>query len=175
MRYLICLLLLTSNIYANDYDFRKTRWNMVIEQVKVSEAITLDKKWELVEDKKGVGTNTWVLSYVDSMMGNKCRLNYLFHEDRLESSGYSFFLPKDADLLYKNLGEMLISKHGEPVIIGKTLTWPTSDDRTLILLDFKESINKDGIGTIYSINVTYIARLYKELSHYYEDIKRRQF
>ena len=84
MRYLICLLLLTSGVYANDYDFRKVRWGMTVDQVVAIES--KNKDWILETfQKRTVGKVT--VAYTGFMLNNRCSLVYMFVNDKLEGAG----------------------------------------------------------------------------------------
>lgn len=83
---LLCIMLLNfaipQNISAQNYDFRKTRWGMTMEEVKNIEIFPL-----VVEDKK-----TSNLIYDATLMRYNVAIKYHFIDNKLVSCSYHFFM-----------------------------------------------------------------------------------
>lgn len=99
VRYITTLagvLLLTHNIFANDYDFRKTRWGMSIYEVKQTE----DKTQELVFDKQE-NTSDYITIYYYHKKSPTTEVFYKFTRQGLVASGVVFY-----SLTYRDLQSM---------------------------------------------------------------------
>ena len=109
------------------FNFRKTRWGMSIEQVKASE---VDKNWINVQDTR---PNT--LAYRGTLFGRGCFLIYLFEEGKLQSGTYTFEVPPSNIELEKRIKSVLLKKYGNPFLTTTSRTiWEAHNNRTLITL-----------------------------------------
>ena len=101
------------------YDFRKTQWEMNIEQVKkTEESPVLYEGWSDVDDAT-------IINYKEKVFLYACHITYLFDENRLFQGKYIFDPNKEEDNLfisdYQKIKEALIDKYGDP--IEDNITW----------------------------------------------------
>jgi len=101
---LILIILPIGNSFAEDHNFRKTRWGMSLEEVKNSERL---KKLSETEDN---------LMYQTTVMGRKVLVIYLFVHNRLARTMYALaethINPNDFITDYKRFKEILTKKYG---------------------------------------------------------------
>lgn len=104
---IIAILVLTSsNTYASDFDFRKTKWGMSPQEVKSSETLTPSS-----EEKD-------VITYKSSILGKKVYIVYVFVDNQLVRSRY-YLADKHTnknDFIqdYEDFKKILTKKYGEP-------------------------------------------------------------
>lgn len=104
-RILILCLVLASladfSVKAEEYDFRKVKWGMSIEDVQINELSEIVR----IEDN--------MLIYRIEMLGEKCILQYLFENDKLIKGIYLFNIKNihTKDRIYKNIIESLNKKY----------------------------------------------------------------
>ena len=104
----LILVFVASICFAEDYDFRKTRWGMSREEVKATET------WELYEDSYGE-TDEEVIRFRGSIADLECTLSYEFWFNQLISAYYIF--RNKSDLLndeYILFQQILTKKYGFP-------------------------------------------------------------
>jgi hypothetical protein len=106
--FIICILLISHIVYANEnYTFRKTTWNMTIDQVINSEQLNIISN----ENNK--------LFYETSILNKDCYLFYNFNNNKLISAGYLFDIihtnPNDYIDNYLEIQQSLIIKYKEPI------------------------------------------------------------
>jgi hypothetical protein len=153
IRYITTLtgvLLLTHNIYANDYDFRKTRWGMPIVQVKAIENLNSQWKWNKIQlpDKGNIST----ITYGGLIFNRRCNLMYHFEHGKLSAGSYTFNAKKldvsELKQLYDSVLKTLSNKYGDGTPIRDTgMKWFTANKRTEITLEY--DAKSDSIQIIY--------------------------
>jgi hypothetical protein len=99
-----CLLIFfTSFAFAEEYDFRQTKWGMTKEEVKSSESS------QLLTDINDI------LEYKTSIFDYVCKVYYYFEDGRLRSAEYDFGLfdlMENAKYVYNFFEEILTNKYG---------------------------------------------------------------
>jgi len=101
------VLLTASALTADEYDFRKTRWGMSKEEVK------------LTEDNEPAYEESDFFGYENEIAGMDCYVIYVFTSDKLVRTKYSFIHEhaNRTDYIqdYQELKEILTKKYGQPV------------------------------------------------------------
>lgn len=160
MRYLITLagvLLLSHTVPANDYDFRKTRWDMPLVQVKAIESLNYRWKFSSEKSAKNAISKT-LMVYTGRIFNHKCILVYQFTQGRLSEGAYNFNVEKldipELKDLYTNILKTLSNKYGDGTPFKNTgMKWFTTNKRTEILLQYNEKHD--------SIQIMYFSRVNK--------------
>jgi hypothetical protein len=92
--------------FADEYNFRKTKWGMSIEQVKLSESI------DIAEEAENI------LDYKNSVIGKDVFVSYIFIDNQLVRARYaladSHSNKNDFIIDYNDFKEILIKKDGPP-------------------------------------------------------------
>ncbi len=153
-KYLITLagvLLISNNISAKDYDFRKTRWGMPIAQVKAIE--NLNSQWEFFVERPAENSiSKIIVAYTGRLLDHKCILVYQFTDGHLSEGAYNFNVGKldirELKELYDNILKTLLNKYGDGTPIRDTgMKWITNKKQTEILLEYNEQ--HDSIQVLY--------------------------
>ena len=154
VRYITALagvLCLTHNIFANNYDFRKTRWGMPTAQVKAIEDLKSNSKF-LKEIPAQNSVSKTAVAYTVWIFNRKCILLYQFTHGRLSEGAYDFDVknldPETVGKLYFKIGKEITDKYGKGVSKGRTgFRWFTANKRTEIVLQF--NLDDEKIQVMY--------------------------
>ncbi len=141
IRYLTLLagmLLLTHNICADEYDFRKTRWGMSITQVK---EIENDPKWRWGMAELPETDSRLTVNYNGSIFNRECDITYSFSYRKLIGGFYTFDVEnlstQDLKQLYDDILNTLSDKYGKGTPVKNTgMEWRTINKRTLVRLGY---------------------------------------
>ena len=141
IRYLTLLagmLLLTHNICADEYDFRKTRWGMSITQVK---EIENDPKWRWGMAELPETDSRLTVNYNGSIFNRECDITYSFSYRKLIGGFYTFDVEnlstQELKQLYDDILNTLSDKYGKGTPVKNTgMEWRTINKRTLVRLGY---------------------------------------
>ena len=146
----------------NEFDVRKVRWGMTVDEVKASES------WKFVKENT---EDEYVLSYEGILLEKPVILDYRFvgegSEYRLKSATYQFFLENKLPSLsfHINLWGILKDKYGMPLgvdavkdrqtlfaVLEKGSVWQT--ERTQVGI-FKFDFSTPGLSLPYVLSLSY--------------------
>jgi hypothetical protein len=128
-----------------EYDFRKAKWGMSVEQVKNSETAHFESEGWCEE------LTSYTLEYTGRIADITCTIGYTFRNEKLEEAGYVFLGEEyggTEKFLFEKFKKWLIEKYGEPIKdITPWLTWETTT--TIIKLDIVTVKGRKIVGINY--------------------------